>query len=114
MTFKDLQKLIHSSSQPNPEHIEPLLDSINDKPFWIWNIEEHKQQDIETKGDCCFNHILFLPKKNGVDKPLFDYEKVIFDSLQFSKHIWIKKATGLGVTEIMLRYMAWLCMKDTS
>jgi hypothetical protein len=25
------------------------------------------------------------------------------------KHLWVKKATGLGVTEFMLRLMAWLC-----
>jgi late competence protein required for DNA uptake (superfamily II DNA/RNA helicase) len=25
------------------------------------------------------------------------------------KHLWVKKATGLGVTEFMLRFMAWLC-----
>jgi hypothetical protein len=27
---------------------------------------------------------------------------------------WIKKATGLGVTEFILRYMAWLCLNDDS
>ncbi len=27
-------------------------------------------------------------------------------------HVWIKKATGLGVTEFMLRYMAWLCFRS--
>jgi hypothetical protein len=26
--------------------------------------------------------------------------------------VWIKKATGLGVTEFMLRYMAWLCLNS--
>ena len=26
------------------------------------------------------------------------------------KHLWIKKTTGLGVTEFMLRFMAWLCV----
>jgi hypothetical protein len=26
----------------------------------------------------------------------------------------MKKATGLGITEFMLRYMAWLCLKDDS
>jgi late competence protein required for DNA uptake (superfamily II DNA/RNA helicase) len=25
------------------------------------------------------------------------------------KHLWVKKATGLGVTEFILRIMAWLC-----
>ena len=28
------------------------------------------------------------------------------------KHLWVKKATGLGVTEFMLRLMAWLCTKN--
>jgi hypothetical protein len=26
------------------------------------------------------------------------------------KHLWVKKATGLGVTEFTLRFMAWLCL----
>jgi hypothetical protein len=25
------------------------------------------------------------------------------------KHLWVKKSTGLGITEFMLRLMAWLC-----
>ena len=28
------------------------------------------------------------------------------------KHLWIKKATGLGVTEFMLRFMAWLALRN--
>ncbi|MFL6366332.1 MAG: hypothetical protein ACJ71P_18460 [Nitrososphaeraceae archaeon] len=46
--------------------------------------------------------------------------KIIFDSLvtpdgninSHRKHLWIKKATGLGISEFMLRLMAWLCLKD--
>ncbi len=33
-------------------------------------------------------------------------------SCEQHKYVWIKKATGLGITEFMLRYMAWLCLKD--
>ena len=29
-----------------------------------------------------------------------------------TKHLWVKKATGLGVTEFMLRIMAWLCTSN--
>ncbi|HET7148463.1 MAG TPA: DEAD/DEAH box helicase family protein [Candidatus Nitrosopolaris sp.] len=47
-----------------------------------------------------------------MERPLFDYEKIIFDVLQSHSHVWIKKATGLGITEFMLRFMAWLCLKD--
>ena len=28
------------------------------------------------------------------------------------KHLWVKKATGVGVTEFMLRFMAWLCVRN--
>jgi hypothetical protein len=30
------------------------------------------------------------------------------------KHLWVKKATGLGVTEFVLRLMAWLSLKNDS
>jgi hypothetical protein len=116
------------------------LERLYNKPFWIWNIEEHKLEDVRTNGLCCFNHIIGLPQKNDVDRPMYDYEKIIFDAFRFqigkngvetpqphlitqddndnnnsssgSKHPWIKKATGLGISEFMLRFMAWLCLKD--
>ena len=31
-----------------------------------------------------------------------------------NKHLWIKKATGLDVSEFMLRFMAWLCLNDNA
>lgn len=61
-----------------------------------------------------FNDAMGLPQKNGQSFPLFDYEQMLFDTLQEHKHIWIKKATGLGITEFMLRYMAWLCFNKDS
>jgi hypothetical protein len=82
----------------------------------LWD-KQHKQEDIKTDGDCCFNHIIGLPQKDGNDKPLYDYEQIIFESLDThngNKHFWIKKATGLGISELMLRFMAWLCLKDNS
>jgi hypothetical protein len=126
MTFRDLQKLVtnnnssSSASSANSEPLQRLMDKLRDKPFWIWNKQEHKQEDIRTDGDCCFNHIIGLPQKHGVDKPLFDYQAMIYDTLFNSpdehtikhKHIWIKKATGLGITEMMLRVMVWLALRN--
>jgi len=89
-----------------------LFDKLKNKSFWIWDIEEHKQEDTRTKGVCCFNHIIGCPEKDGIQKPMFDYERIIFDALQNHSHLWIKKATGLGVTEFFLRFIAWLCLKD--
>ncbi|HJT49866.1 MAG TPA: hypothetical protein VJ729_16925 [Nitrososphaeraceae archaeon] len=114
MVFKDLQKLV-SKQQQESTHSE-LFTRLQDKPFWIWNIEEHKQQHAITDGECCFNHIIGLPQKDGIDKPMYDYEQIILNFLYNGddnhKHLWIKKATGLGVSEFMLRFMAWLCLKD--
>lgn len=84
------------------------------KPFWIWSDEHAKV----LNGSCCFNHLAGLPEKNGQPFPLFDYEKTIIDELEArddgrkDKHLWLKKATGLGISELMLRYMAWLCYRD--
>ena len=71
VTFKELQKLVQSQS--GPEQSE-LLQKILDKPLWTWDPKQHKQQDIKTKGDCCFNHIIGLPMKDGKEKPIFEYE----------------------------------------
>jgi hypothetical protein len=121
VTFKDLQKLIQSQSGPEQS---PLLQKLKDKPFWIWDQRQHGQEDIKTKGDCCFNHIIGLPRKDGIEKPMFEYERLLYDSLLIpdfynplkhtfkQKHLWVKKATGLGVTEFFLRFMTWLCLSN--
>jgi terminase large subunit-like protein len=112
-------KISNQTTQQQQQQIN-FFDKLKNKPFWIWNIEEHKLQDIRTKGDCCFNHIVGLPKKNGKEFPMFDYQKTIYDTLLLSKerndfrnkHLWVKKATGLGVTEFFLRLIAWLCLRN--
>ena len=30
------------------------------------------------------------------------------------KHLWVKKATGIGASEFFLRLMVWLCVYDNS
>jgi len=93
-------------------------------PFWIWDVKKHKQEDKRTGGKCCFNHYIGLPLKGRTERALYDYQKIICDALfdtdsqnpskdvNKHKHVWIKKATGLGITELMLRLMAWLCLND--
>lgn len=89
-----------------------FYDRLKDKPFWIWNVEQHKAEDRRTKGDCCFNHIIGLPVKSNIERPLYSYQKIVLDALDKHKHVFIKKSTGLGISELMLRYIAWLCLKD--
>src|SRR5207237_7883883 len=78
MTFKDLKKRIISSS--NQQQTQSF-DKLQNKPFWIWNIEEHKLEDVRTKGECCFNHIIGLPTKEGLEKPIFDYQELLYYAL---------------------------------
>jgi hypothetical protein len=112
VTFKELRKRVTLETSRQQSR---LFEKLLNKPFWIWDKQQHKLEDIRTDGDCCFNHIIGLPQKDGNDKPLYDYQQIIFDSLVTyygNKHLWIKKATGLGVSEFMMRFMAWLCLKE--
>jgi hypothetical protein len=122
MTFKDLKKRINVSS--NLQQQTQSFDKLQNKPFWIWDQQQHRLEDIKTNGYCCFNHIIGLPTKDGLEKPIFDYQKLLYESLLSpdfcnplnhdfkDKHLWIKKATGLGITEFFLRFMAWLCLMN--
>ena len=90
IVFKDLQKLVSQQQRENTR--KELFQRLQDKPFWVWDKQQHKQEDIRTGGDCCFNHIIGLPQKDRNDKPLYDYQQIIFDSLvDGNKHLWIKK-----------------------
>jgi hypothetical protein len=64
VVFRDLQKLVSHSQQT----------------FLKMEYPQYDQQDIRTNGDCCFNHINGLTQKDGIGKPIYDYEKIIFDS----------------------------------
>jgi hypothetical protein len=79
LTFKDLKKRV--SLEATTQQQSKLFGRLRNKPFWICNVDEHKREDIRTNGDCCFNHIIGLPQKDGVDKPLYDYQRMIFDYL---------------------------------
>src|SRR3990167_5350261 len=39
----------------------------------------------------------------------FDYEQELESILKEHKHLWIKKATGLGISEFFLRWISWNC-----
>jgi hypothetical protein len=129
VTFKDLQKVIESQ----PGQGLDKLQKLRGKPFWYWDKTRHKASDRVTKGECCMQHIIGLPKKDGKEYPMFEYEKLLYKALLEpgylnsnpklrssdpnnimypfkEKHIWYKKAAGLGISTFFLRLMAWLCL----
>jgi hypothetical protein len=42
-----------------------MVDEISS--FWIWNIDEHREEDIKQMGDCCFNQIISLLQERTQD-----------------------------------------------
>ncbi|MFL6432083.1 MAG: hypothetical protein ACJ71X_11610 [Nitrososphaeraceae archaeon] len=64
MTFKDLKKRV--SLEATTQEQSKLFGRLRNKPFWIWNIEEHRQEDIKTTGHYCFNHIIGLEGKRTI------------------------------------------------
>ena len=120
MTFKDLSKIISlvSNNEKNrmihrqdhfstSVHIQQSLERLCHIPFWVWaDSIKHRYLYVQTQANCCFNHVIGLPQKNGQEYPLFDYEKLVIDAIENNQHIWIKKARGIGITELILRYLA--------
>jgi hypothetical protein len=79
LTFKDIKRKISLYQQEAYQQNYKLFERLEDKPIWIWNSRSHRQEDAKTNGDCCFNHIIGLPKKENKENPFYDYEKMIFD-----------------------------------
>jgi hypothetical protein len=109
MTLQGLNKILDRyESELGFTTVSNRFELLQGLPFYNWSIA------VTGTKVPTFNNVIGLPEKNGRPMPLFDYEAMLFDTLQQHKHIWIKKATGLGVTEFILRYMAWLCFRGSN
>ena len=110
MTFKDLQRVVESTTVSN----QSQLLKLRGKQFWNWGSFYHRRQHAAYKGNCCFTHIIGLCKKNGIEKPYYDYEYELYKALTIpgylnsspklpttdpnnimypfkEKHLWVKK-----------------------
>ena len=96
---------IHSGYQ------DQILSILKGKPFWIWDKEQHLKLaresiigvsasgseggDFGSPPSCCFNHIVGLPVKDHIEHPIYDYEKILYDSL-LSVDGEFQRQTSLG------------------
>ena len=80
-----------------------LANKPNDTSYW---------SQFKNTSFVEFNHLIGLPLKHEIPTDIFQYEIDLLHALEGGKHFWIKKATGLGITEITLRWIAWMCCKD--
>jgi hypothetical protein len=103
----DLLRLGHFAGNNPIVNDHKQLDIFLGKHFWIWDRQEHENQYLATNGQCCFNHIIGLPVKNGIEQPIYDYELKVVKAVEHNRNVWIKKASGIGATELILRYLIW-------
>ncbi len=90
-----------------------IVSIFLDTPFWIWENYLHGSKFLKTNGRCCFNHLISLPSQVGTQYPIFDFQTIIFDTLERNQNIWIKKSKGIELTTFMLRYLAWKILSST-
>lgn len=120
--IKDRREQIKQAQQT--QFFRDFYYLIRNIPFWIIDKKEHKARyegslDIYGVPCCCFNHFVGLPRKlddDGINQfhPLYEYETILYDNLinRGIKWQWVKKATGLGITEYYLRLIVWLCIYE--
>ncbi len=84
------------------------------KPFWIFDSVKHEADYRATGGNCCFTHIIPArePIKYGKRHKFYDYQQQILSTLEQYKHLYLLKAGGIGASELLLRYMAYLCVSQ--
>lgn len=82
MTFMNLSKLLDRYEQQLGFSTLPnQFESVEDLPFYCsW--EQSSTLKRTNHAQCCFNHVLGLPDKNGRPMPMFDYEQFLFNELQ--------------------------------
>jgi hypothetical protein len=91
---QDVAELRELNKTPKEESLDfPEYRGLSFRQFW--DKLPHKLEYFDYEEELC--HILETPE---------DY------SSEQQKHLWVKKATGLGITEFMIRYIAWKCLKD--
>jgi hypothetical protein len=61
LTFKDLKKIVILEATKGQQ--QKLFERLQNKPFWTWDVEEHKQEDIRANGDCCLTILLACHRK---------------------------------------------------
>jgi len=90
---------------------------LNPKKIVFYPSTQVNNEDIEEISDLTkYRGLTFEQFWYALPKQLeyTDYEKELADILINNKKLWVKKATGLGITEFMTRWIAWNCVKDNT
>jgi hypothetical protein len=77
---KPAQSETKTRNQKQKQESSFNFSELEGKPFWIWDKVEHLSLAEEINERCFFNHIVGLPK-DKIGHPIYDYEKILYDSL---------------------------------
>ena len=109
MTLATLGKILEGYQTSNNYLQNIELSYLQGIPFYNWDKSKDQQQDS-------FVGLVGFAVKNGITHGFYDYEKDIIDYLERdeptdpkNKHLYILKSAGLGITTLLLYYIAWKC-----
>jgi hypothetical protein len=117
--YKQLYKFLEKRYLVNKDILDNPFKIFYGLPFYRFDLtrEEHLKLYDEMNGRCCFNHFIGMPEKHGKVFPFFEYEKVLWDDFEKSLNgespqrlFAVLKATGIGMTEYIIRVMAWMAV----
>ena len=87
--FADLKRI----SSINQRQQTQFFDKLQNKPFWIWDQQQHRLEDIKTNGYCCFNHRtdvspkVFILAGRTCGNPTFNSHLISCDRLTFNIYL---------------------------
>jgi hypothetical protein len=119
--YKQLYKFLEKRYLINKDILDNPFKIFYGLPFYRFDLtrQEHLKLYDEMNGRCCFNHFIGMPEKHGKVFPFFEYEKVLWDDFEKSLNgespqrlFAVLKATGIGMTEYIIRVMAWMAVSS--
>jgi hypothetical protein len=87
------------------------LKQFRNKPFSVDDDETHYNHPHE-QGNCCHWDIVRRPLKNNQRRTMYPYQHKLTDALEKDKLVAVFKCHASGITELALRYMGYLCLKN--
>ena len=117
--YKQLYKFLEKRYLVNKDILDNPFKIFYGLPFYRFDLtrDEHVAEYDKTRGRCCFNHFIGMPEKHGKVFPFFEYEKVLWNDFEKSlkgespqRLFAVLKATGIGMTEYIIRVMAWMAV----
>ena len=119
--YKQIYKFVKQRYLSNQDVLDNPFKIFYGLPFYRFELtrEQHIAEYDKTKGRCCFNHFIGMPEKHGKVFPFFEYEKVLWHDFEKSLNnespqrlFAVLKATGIGMTEYIIRVMAWMAVSS--